>query len=134
MTTTPVEKGRSVVVRVVAISIAISVLTIVTFNVTQGTGRLPQQLGRFSLTLILCLFLVRGHSWARLVSAALFIFAAITGLLGSVALLGKSLGAFALLAMAAAYLYCSWVLLASSAVRAFFATSKGAVAAPDSGA
>jgi hypothetical protein len=134
VTTAETDAGRKLVVRVAVIAIAVSIITIVSFNLVQGTGRLPQQLVRFGLTLALCYFLIRGQSWARWVSAALFLIAGLGSLVGSVGMLGQSLGAFVFLALALAYLYCAGVLLASSVVRAFFGASRGALPTPGSGA
>lgn len=123
------DTGKKLVVRVVVIALAISVVTIVTFNVILGSGRLPQQLVRFALTLALCFFLVRGRPWARWVSVALFLIAGIGSVVGSLDLFGKSLGAWALLAMGIAYLYCSGVLLGPASVRAFFSRARAPVTA-----
>jgi hypothetical protein len=131
-----VEPGRRLVVRVAAIGVASSIVTIVAFNVVLGSGRLPDQMVRFGLTLVLCFFLIRGHRWARWVSVALFAIAGVGSVVGALALPGKSVGAIALFVMGAAYLYCSGVLLASGSVRAFFSTpqpSEPSVASPDSG-
>jgi len=114
------DTGKKLVVRVAVIATAISLVTIVTFNVVQGAGRLPQQLVRFGLTLTLCFFLVRGRRWARWVAVALFLIAGIGSVVVSLGLLGRSMGAWALLGVGLAYLYCSGVLLGSTSVRAFF--------------
>lgn len=117
-----IEAGRKLVVTVAAVAIAISFLT-VTFNVVRDPDRLPQQLVPFGLTLGLCAYLVRGRSWARWISVLLFLIGGIGAVLVSLGLFGKSMGAWAMLTMGVAYLYCT-LELSSPSVRAFFGSSR----------
>ena len=126
-----VDSGRKLVLRVAIIATGISILTIVMFNIVQGTGRLPQQLVRFWFTLALCYFLVRGRPWARWISIVLFLIAGIGSVVGSLSLIGNSLGGWVLLAMGAAYLYCSVVLIASPSIKAFCNGPRSTVAPSD---
>ena len=54
-----IEKGRRILVGIVSIMILASITVIVAFNLGVGQGRLIQQLVRFSLTILLAVFLLR---------------------------------------------------------------------------
>jgi hypothetical protein len=116
--------GRKLVVRVVVIAMALSLFTIATFMLAQGTTRLPQQLLRLTLTVMLCIQLVRGASWARWTSAILFLVGGLISLGGVAGLLGTPASAWLMLGFGGIYLYCAGVLIASRSVSAFFSQAQ----------
>lgn len=114
------QAGRKLVIRVVLIAIAISIFSIASFVLAQGTARLPQQLLRLTLTLVLCMFLLRGAPWARWVSAVLFLAGGLLSVGAGLTLLGTPSSAWVMVGMGAIYLYCAGVLMLERSVRAFF--------------
>lgn len=114
------ETGRKLVLRVAVIAVSLSIFTIATFMIAQGATRLPQQLVRLTVTTILCIYLVRGASWARWTSALLFLVGGLLSLGGVARLLGTPASAWLMLGFGLIYLYCAGVLIASRSVSAFF--------------
>jgi hypothetical protein len=114
------EAGKKLVVRVAVIAVSLSIVTIVTFSIDQGATRLPQQLVRLTLTVLLCIYLVRGARWARWTSAVLFLLGGLLSLGAAAQLLGTPADAWIMVGFGAIYLYCAGVLLASRSVSAFF--------------
>jgi hypothetical protein len=102
------------------IAVSLTLFSTVTFMIAQGTLRVPQQLTRLMLTVMLCIFLVRGASWARWTSAVLFLLGGLLSVGGAAKLLGTPGSAWLMLGFGAIYLYCAGVLLASRSVSAFF--------------
>lgn len=76
------ETGRRLVLAVIGSTLAVSALVFVAFNASQGPQRLPQQIGRFVLTVGLCVFLYRGANWARWVAGLRFASAGLASVVG----------------------------------------------------
>lgn len=109
------KRGRRLVLAVIFAAIAISAVTIVTFNIGVGPERLPQQIVRFLLTFGLSVFLYRGANWARLLWAFL---SGLSGLLFLVMFLGN----LNLLALIFGFVYTASaiILLFSPSVKRYF--------------
>ncbi len=115
-----VERGRRLVLAVMVATLTLSVLVIGTFNIVQGSERLPQQIVRFLLTVGLCVFLYRGANWARWVASVLFVLGGVGSLLGGIAVLSTSMTGLLLIGVGLVYVASAVVLLAVPAVRAYF--------------
>lgn len=115
--------GRKLVVRVAVIAVSLSLFNTATFLIAQGTTRASQQLLRLTLTVLLCIYLVRGAPWARWTSAVLFLIGGLLSVGGAAKLLGTPGSAWLMLGFGGIYLYCAGVLLASRSVSAFFKQS-----------
>jgi hypothetical protein len=114
------QQGKMLVVRVVVIAMTLSLFTIATFMLSQGSMRAPQQLARLALTAMLCIFLLRRAAWARWTSAALFFVGGLLSLGAGFTLLSTPSSAWVMVGIGAIYLYCAGVLMASRSVSAFF--------------
>jgi len=124
------DRGQKIVLGVIVVLLTISALEIVTSNLATGMENLLQQLGRFSLTVLLSLFLYRGAGWARWVAIVLASLAGVGWIVAVVALSPGPIAGFLLLVMGAVYLGCSVILLRNAAVNLHFA--KGAVSTSQS--
>ena len=116
--------GKRLVIRVVVIAMTLSIFTIATFMIAQGATRLSEQLLRLTLTVMLCIYLMRGVPWARWTSAVLFLVGGLLSLGGAARLLGNPGNAWLMVSFAATYLYCAGVLIASRSVSAFFSAAQ----------
>ena len=113
-----VDRGRKIVLAIIVATIAFSAFSIITFISTVGPQRLPFQVVRFFLTILLGVFLYRGAKWVYWVSVILFAFSGVTGLMGAF-LLGFTLMALGSVAMGIVYVLSAWVLVYSNNVRLF---------------
>lgn len=111
------------VLAVIAISIVLSMLAIAFYILTVGGDKIPQQVFRRGLTMLLCFFLYQGQGWARWVMTGLFALGSVYGLVTAFTLfaLGIAFGAIVMLVMSILYLGCGLTLLLSSSVAAFLA-------------
>jgi hypothetical protein len=114
------QAGRKLVLRVAVVAVSLSILSIATFMIAEGATRLPQQLLRLTLTVLLCVYLVRGAPWARWTSAVLFLLGGLLSLGGGAKLLETPGSAWVMISLGAIYLYCAGVLILSRSVSAFF--------------
>ena len=119
--------GRRLVVAVIAATLTTSVIVIATFNMDQGSDRLPLQIVRFLLTLGLCFLLYRGTNWARWVAGILFGLTGLGSLAGGFALLSAHKPGLAMIALGFVYSASAIVLFFVPSVRNHF---RGAGAAP----
>lgn len=117
------DRGRGIVLVIIGVTLGTSALVIITTNLKIGPQRLPQQVVRFVLTVLLTVCLYRGVGWARWLSVILFGLAGV-GALG-VGLLADTGARLVLLVMGVCYVVCGGVLLLSKAVAAFFAQQQG---------
>ncbi len=118
------QQGKKLVVRVVLIALTLSLFTIATFMLAQGSMRASQQLTRLALTVMLCVFLLRGAAWARWTSAALFFVGGLLSLGAAFTLLSTPSNAWVMVGIGAIYLYCAGVLITSRSVSAFFSGAR----------
>lgn len=115
------EAGKRLVVRVAIIAVALALLpTPITFDVTLVGVRLSTYHVRIVFTLLLCFFLIRGHTWARVVGIVSFGIFGAASLAGSMLVPGKSPSDLELVAAGVAHLYCAGLLIASAPVLEFF--------------
>ena len=121
---TRTERGRRLVLCVIAASLTISVFTIVAFNLRRGTERLPQQVVRLLLTVGLCVLLYRGANWARWAAGILFAVAGLASLLGGFRVLLNGVAGLPLIAMGVVYVSSAAILLFVPAVRSHFGAGK----------
>ena len=66
-----VARGRVLVLVALGAIVGVSLIVIGVFVHHHGTGRLPAQLIRFALTVVLAVFVYRGRPWARWVAVVL---------------------------------------------------------------
>ena len=76
-----VARGRAIVITIIALVISLSFAIIALYFVALGTEKMPHQLIRLVLTLVLAWFVYRGRPWARWVMALLLICASVMGLI-----------------------------------------------------
>ncbi len=69
---TELRRGRAIVISVIAVVVAVEIMTIVLSTVMSGSHRLPMQIVRFVLTVFLSVCLYTGQSWARYTLVGLF--------------------------------------------------------------
>ncbi len=115
-------RGRKIVLTIIGATLVISALVIIRSNLLTGPHRLPQQVVRFILTVLLAFFLYRGANWARWLLVILY------GL-GGVGSLGLALFAdtgmgLLLVVMGVCYVFSAGALVSSSAVAAFLAQQR----------
>ncbi len=113
-----VDRGRKIVLAIIVATIAFSAFSIITFISAVGPQRLPFQMVRFVLTVLLGVFLYRGTKWVYWVSVILFGFAGVKGLMDAF-LFGQTLMALGSVAMGIVYVLSAWVLVYSNNVRLF---------------
>ncbi|MGK2857693.1 MAG: hypothetical protein ACSLFQ_10855 [Thermoanaerobaculia bacterium] len=121
-----IERGRSIVQLDIALCIGTSILTIMIYVMSLGPERLPTQIVRFLLTVVLCVFLYRGYSVARYL---LIILLGVTlGLMGlalpSVFAAGKPGVTVGILLMGLGYAFIMVTLARSESVKAFLDTQE----------
>lgn len=112
--------GRQILRRHVFAVISISALTILQYNLVIGPDRLPAQVVRFALTLLLCYGIYRGSPLAKWLAVCLFGIAGV--LFFSLLLSPGHIGTLNWLTAAAncmTYLLFAWSLIRSTAVAAF---------------
>ena len=118
------QEGRGLVITVISATIALSVVAIVVYLITMGPKNLAQQIVRLILTVVLCVFLYRGASWARWVTIILFLLGGILLIPSAIAALHIGAGAYMLFAMGAVYFASAAILLFAPAVRTYFSKGK----------
>lgn len=119
------QKGQIILLVYLVLVLLASVGVIAFYVSSRGTDRLPAQLIRFVLTVVLCIFLFRGSRIAKSISVVLFAIG------GSLALNGVFQGSPLTVALsvglAALYLSFAWMLLWSGSVNAFLEHQQGEV-------
>jgi hypothetical protein len=81
--------GKRQAIFIACIFLSISALVISSYNLTKGHDRLNEQIFRFILLAILCLFLCLGHNWARWLLGIFSGLAVLVGVLGVAFLISK---------------------------------------------
>jgi len=66
-----VARGRALVLSALGAIVGISLVVIGVYVDHHGTGRLPEQVIRFALTVALAVFVYRGRRWARWLAVVL---------------------------------------------------------------
>ena len=118
------DRGRKIVVAVIAAGLSTSALVIFASILASGTDGIAWESVRFALAVLLSLFLYRGASWARWITIVLTGAAGIGWIIVALAQpLGPRPGVF-LLGVAAVYLVCAAALLLNGAVRLHFARGR----------
>ncbi len=112
--------GRGLVVAVIVATLTMALLADIVSLLMRGPAQLPQQLVRFALTVVLCVFLYRGAAWARWVSGVLFALGSVVSLVGGIAYLSTNTASLLLLLLGAVYAACAVVLLFIPTVREYF--------------
>jgi hypothetical protein len=112
--------GRRLILAVIAATLTLDVLAIVTSSAILGPQRLPQQIVRFLLSIGLCVYLYRGANWARWVAGILYALAGLGSLVAGLAALTASMAGLLLLVMGLVYVASAVVLLFVPTVRAYF--------------
>ena len=120
------EAGERIVLYIVVATLSISAAVIAWTTLATGPEKLPVQLVRFALTVLLCVFLFRGASSARWIAIVLFALGGLGATVGGFAILRESAFGLLLLAMGAAYLMNFALLAFNSSVKAHFARGKPA--------
>lgn len=118
--------GRRLVVAIIVAILTTCILSIVVFIAFEGTGRLPQQIGRLFLTVALSYYLLQGANWARWISGILLgLSGAATLVLAAFALfLSLSLVTMILFVLGAVYLGSAFVLFFDPGVLSYFGAGR----------
>jgi len=112
-----VKKGRGLVLSVIGATIAIALFTDINYWIVIGFGDIARQIIRFSLTVLLCYFLYKGHKWAKVITIILSILAFfIIVFSGGFSVL--------LIIMGALYAYFAIALIVSKSVKSFMEHQK----------
>ncbi len=115
------HSGRVWIIAISCVCVCMSLVTILFTNWVSGTPfRLTQGI-RFVLTILLCLALYQGRSWARWISAILFGLGGLSALGAGVVLVRVTPLAVVLLGMGVVYLSCVALLFLIPSIRHFFA-------------
>jgi len=112
--------ARRIVLAIIAFAMSMPMVVITTFHIGRNQERLPQQIVRFVLTLVLCTFLFRGANWARWVAVILFLVAGTAELVEGVVLLSDGTHGLILIATGSVCLASAAVLFFVPVVRAYF--------------
>lgn len=114
-----VQKGRKQIITIIALTLAVSIFTILFTNLVSETGRFVVQIIRFYLTSLLCYFLYKGKNWARILMIILLGIAALISIIGIVSfIISPILGAVSLL-YGSIYGYISYTLIKSKDIKKY---------------
>ena len=114
------SNGQGLVIAVVAALISTSALVAVVYYFERGSDRLPSQVVRFLLTVVLCVFLYRGANWARWVAGVLCGLSGVGSMFGGAMLLAGGKQGLPLLGLGVVYVTCFGALLLVPSVSAYF--------------
>lgn len=114
-----VQKGRKQIITIIALTLAVSIFTIIFTNLVSETGRFVVQIIRFYLTLLLCYFLYKGKNWARILMIILLGIATLISIIGIISfIISPILGAVSLL-YGSIYGYISYMLIKSKDIKRY---------------
>jgi hypothetical protein len=122
----PMRKGKKIVVFMIVCILLFDIIIIgILFalnysigNIAEAISNLPQDIFRFGLECILCVFLYKGHRWAKWITIVLFVLAGIVAGI-FIIILPISPIVFFLLIFGITYLIFAGVLLFSRSVKMF---------------
>ena len=113
------QRGRILVLLVIAFVLGVSILVIGTSNLVTKTGNTPAQAVRFLITLFLCISLYYGRDWVRWLFVVLLSVSGVFAIGIAASLFSSNLAAVSFLIMGIVYVGCALVLALSSSVRMF---------------
>jgi hypothetical protein len=119
------DRGCKIVLGIIGATVGFSALAIITFILSVGAQRLPLQVIRFILTILLGILLYRGTKWAYWVLVVLYGLAGVNALVGGFLLLRNTLMELVSLATGVVYIL-SAVVLVFQGCQSISCTAEGA--------